>query len=80
MDLHVIGPLASPVERAAVDAVLGPPASGWVGGRRDSRTDGHAAAGGHAIRARRSELLPALHAVHPLDKRICAIDVHELRD
>ena len=63
MDLHVIGPLASPVERAAVDAVLGPPASGWVGGRRDSHTDGHAAVGGHAIRGRRSELLPALHAV-----------------
>jgi NADH-quinone oxidoreductase subunit F len=63
MDLHVIGPLASPVERAAVDAVLGPPASGWVGGPRDSQTDGHAAAGGHAIRGRRSELLPALHAV-----------------
>ena len=63
MDLHVIGPLASPVERAAVDAVLGPPASGWVGGRRDSQTDGHAATGGHALRGRRSELLPALHAV-----------------
>src|SRR6478752_9433923 len=63
MDLHVIGPLASPAERAAVDAVLGPPESGWVGGARDSGTDGHAARGGHAIRARRSELLPALHAV-----------------
>ena len=37
MDLHVIGPLASPAERAAVDAVLGPPESGWVGGPRDSR-------------------------------------------
>ena len=34
MDLHVIGPLASPAERAAVDAVLGPPESGWVGGAR----------------------------------------------
>lgn len=63
MDLHVIGPLASPAERAAVDAVLGPPESGWVGGARDSRTDGHAARGGHATRARRSQLLPALHAV-----------------
>ena len=64
MDLHVIGPLASPAERAAVDAVLGgPPASGWTGGRRDPATDGHATRGGHAIRARRSELLPALHAV-----------------
>ena len=63
MDLHVIGPLASPTERAAVDAVLGPPDSGWVGGTRDPATDGHAARGGHAVRARRSELLPALHAV-----------------
>jgi NADH-quinone oxidoreductase subunit F len=63
MDLHVIGPLASPAERAAVDAVLGPPESGWVGGPRDSAIDGHAARGGHAIRARRSLLLPALHAV-----------------
>jgi NADH-quinone oxidoreductase subunit F len=63
MDLHVIGPLASPAERAAVDAVLGPAESGWVGGTRDSRTDGHAASGGHATRARRSQLLPALHAV-----------------
>ena len=63
MDLHVIGPLASPAERAAVDAVLGPPESGWVGGVRRAAVDGHAARGGHAIRARRTELLPALHAV-----------------
>ena len=63
MDLHVIGPLASAAERAAVDAVLGPPESGWVGGPRDSGTDGHAARGGHATRSRRSQLLPALHAV-----------------
>jgi NADH-quinone oxidoreductase subunit F len=63
MDLHVIGPLASPAERAAVDTVLGPPESGWVGGVRRAGMDGRAARGGHAIRARRSELLPALHAV-----------------
>jgi NADH-quinone oxidoreductase subunit F len=63
MDLHVIGPLASPAERAAVDAVLGPPESGWVGGPRHAGTEGHAARGGHATRARRSQLLPALHAV-----------------
>jgi NADH-quinone oxidoreductase subunit F len=63
VDLHVIGPLASPAERAAVDAVLGPPESGWVGGPRRPGVDGHAARGGHAIRARRSQLLPALHAV-----------------
>jgi NADH-quinone oxidoreductase subunit F len=63
MDLHVIGPLASPVERAAVDAVLGPAESGWRGGRRDSRTDGHVARGGHEARSRRDLLLPALHAL-----------------
>jgi len=63
MDLHVIGPLATPAERAAVDAVLGPPESGWVGGRRDAANQGHASTGGHVIRARRSQLLPALHAV-----------------
>jgi NADH-quinone oxidoreductase subunit F len=63
MDLHVIGPLASPAERAAVDSVLGPPESGWVGGPRRAGVEGHAARGGHAIRAKRSQLLPALHAV-----------------
>ena len=63
MDLHVIGPLASPAERAAVDSVLGPAESGWVGGARRPGVEGHAARGGHATRARRSELLPALHAV-----------------
>jgi NADH-quinone oxidoreductase subunit F len=63
MDLHVIGPLALPAERAAVDAVLGPPESGWVGGVRNPAVDGHAARGGHAARSRRSQLLPALHAV-----------------
>ena len=63
MDLHVIGPLASAAERAAVDAVLGAPESGWHGGHRNPQVDGHAARGGHATRARRSQLLPALHAV-----------------
>jgi NADH-quinone oxidoreductase subunit F len=68
MDLHVIGPLASPAERAAVEAVLGPPGSQWAGGEREAAADGqvagsHAARGGHAARARRDLLLPALHAV-----------------
>jgi NADH-quinone oxidoreductase subunit F len=63
MDLHVIGPLASPAERAAVDSVLGAPESGWVGGPRRPGTEGHASRGGHALRDRRSQLLPALHAV-----------------
>ena len=63
MDLHVIGPLASPAERAAVDAVLGPAESGWRGGPRDSGLDGHMSRGGHDARSRRDLLLPALHAI-----------------
>ena len=63
MDLHVIGPLATPAERAAVDAILGPPASGWLGGRRDTAIEGHIARGGHEARSRRDLLLPALHAL-----------------
>ena len=63
MDLHVIGPLASPAERAAVDAVLGPPESAWRGGGRDTLTEGHVARGGHEARSRRDLLLPALHAL-----------------
>jgi NADH-quinone oxidoreductase subunit F len=63
MDLHVIGPLATPAERAAVDAVLGPAESGWHGGGRDSLTEGHVASGGHDARSRRDQLLPALHAL-----------------
>ncbi len=61
MDLHLIGPLASPVERSAVDAVLGPPSSRWAGGAR--AFDSHAAHGGHEARSRRHLLLPALHAI-----------------
>ena len=63
MDLHVIGPLASPVERAAVDAVLGPAQSAWRGGDRNPATEGHVARGGHEARSRRDLLIPALHAV-----------------
>ncbi|MEO5704175.1 MAG: NAD(P)H-dependent oxidoreductase subunit E [Candidatus Limnocylindrales bacterium] len=63
MDLHVIGPLATPVERAAVDVVLGPAESGWRCGGRDSLTEGHSASGGHEARSRRDLLLPALHAL-----------------
>jgi NADH-quinone oxidoreductase subunit F len=63
MDLHVIGPLATPAERAAVDAVLGPPATRWVGGERTPGSEGHVSHGGHAARSRRDLLLPVLHAV-----------------
>src|SRR5258706_5971182 len=63
MDLHVIGPLASPAERAAVDAILGPAESGWRGGTRDSSLQGHVARGGHEARSQRDLLIPVLHAV-----------------
>ena len=66
MDLHVVGPAATPDERAAIDAVLdpeiGPARGGWDGGVRDIATEGHAAHGGHDARARRDLLLPALNA------------------
>jgi NADH-quinone oxidoreductase subunit F len=67
VDLHVIGPPATPAERAAVDAVLdpeiGPAESGWAGGRRDAAAEGHFSRGGHDARSRRDLLLPALHAL-----------------
>jgi NADH-quinone oxidoreductase subunit F len=66
MDLHVIAPLPSPAERAAVDAVIGAPAGHWTGGARASGPDdpeGHVARGGHAARDQRHLLLPALEAV-----------------
>jgi NADH-quinone oxidoreductase subunit F len=63
VDLHLIpGAEPSAAERAAVDAVVGPPASGWEGGARRPDLDGHVATGGDAIRARRHLLLPALWA------------------
>jgi NADH-quinone oxidoreductase subunit F len=66
MDLHVVGPAATPAERAAVDAlldpVIGPANGGWAGGIRDAALDGHVARGGHEARARRDLLLPALEA------------------
>jgi NADH-quinone oxidoreductase subunit F len=63
MDLHVIGPLASPAERAAVDTVVGPATSGWSGGTRAIGLEGHVARGGHEAREHRDLLLPALHAL-----------------
>src|SRR5262249_40913663 len=58
------GPEATAAERAAVDSVLGPPASAWAGGPRNIEEEGHGSlVGGHAARSRRDLLLPALHAV-----------------
>jgi NADH-quinone oxidoreductase subunit F len=64
MDLKLVPHAdATPGERAALDAVLGAPASGWEGGAREAGADGNTAAGGHAARARRHLLLPALWAL-----------------
>ena len=63
MDLHLLDAEPSGEEREAVDALLGPPTSGWDGGVRDPVRDTHVAFGGHDARAMRHLLLPALHAV-----------------
>jgi len=62
VDLRLSEARPSDAERAAVDAVLGPPESGWDGGRRDG-SDGRVARGGREARDRRHLLLPALHAL-----------------
>lgn len=62
MDLKLEAPPATDDERAAVDELLGPPRSAWEGGPATAR-DQRVAFGGHAARARRHLLLPALQAV-----------------
>ena len=64
MDLRLGTISATPAEREAVDALLGPPASHWDGGERIDPLDGHMARGlGHDARAQRHLLLPVLLAV-----------------
>ena len=63
MDLVIQNELPTEVERGAVDAVLGPPGSSWVGALEISKRDERVARGGHAARAQRHLLLPTLHAV-----------------
>ena len=65
MDLHLIpGAVATDEERAAVDAALGPPSSGWDGGARRLGPEAQVArAGREESEGRRHLLLPALHAV-----------------
>jgi len=55
--------VATGEERAAVDEVLGPPASGWHGGDRAIDLEGHVGYGGRAARELRHLLLPALQAL-----------------
>ena len=62
MDIRSLLDRPTDTERKTIDELLGPPDSGWDGGEF-SGLDGHVAYGGHAARARRDKLLPALHAV-----------------
>ncbi len=63
MDLKLLAAEPTDAERAAVDALLGPPESGWDGGARRA-VDGHIARGGfRAAEQRRHLLLPALNTV-----------------
>src|SRR5215208_3647418 len=63
MDLHVRHAAPTEEERAAVDALLGPPQSSWFGGERGDMRDAHVAIGGRETREQRHLLLPALQAL-----------------
>lgn len=63
MDLHFGDSKPTDEERAAVDALLGPPQSSWEGADR-SDADLRWARGGRAARERRDLLLPGLHAIN----------------
>lgn len=63
MDLRLLEQTPSTAERAAVDRLLGPPATSWDGAAHRSAVDEHVAYGGSAARAQRHLLLPALHAL-----------------
>ncbi|MEU7468584.1 NAD(P)H-dependent oxidoreductase subunit E [Streptomyces sp. NPDC044984] len=63
MDLHFGDSEPTDDERAAVDALLGPPESSWEGADR-SDADLRWARGGREARDRRDLLLPGLHAVN----------------
>ncbi|MFF4269303.1 NAD(P)H-dependent oxidoreductase subunit E [Streptomyces sp. NPDC001536] len=63
MDLHFGACEPTDDERAAVDELLGPPASFWEGGER-SEADLRWSRGGRTARARRDLLLPGLHALN----------------
>jgi NADH-quinone oxidoreductase subunit F len=62
VDIRTTGGLPTTEEIAAVDGVLGDPASLWEGGARRP-VDDHIAFGGHATRSQRHLLLPVLHGI-----------------
>ena len=64
MDIRPVDAAATEDERAAVDALLGPPQSAWDGGPRGTPRDAHVATvGGRDTRAQRHLLLPTLRAL-----------------
>ena len=63
MDLHFTSDEPSTEEKSAVDGVLGPAESRWLGGERLADSDGQTASTGHAVRAQRDRLLPVLHGI-----------------
>ncbi|MEU1485665.1 NAD(P)H-dependent oxidoreductase subunit E [Streptomyces sp. NPDC005752] len=65
MDLRYTDAVPTDAEREAVDALLGPPPSGWEGAAERTDEDLRWAKGGAAAaKDRRDQLLPALHAVN----------------
>src|SRR4029078_8810762 len=64
MDIRRVESDPTDDERAAVDALLGPPSSAWDGGRRGRQRDAHVShVVGRDTRALRHQLLPALQAL-----------------
>src|SRR5262249_52430195 len=64
MDIRRIEAEPTDAERAAIDALLGPPRSSWDGGPRGDPRDAHVSSvGGRESRAERHLLLPALQAL-----------------
>jgi NADH-quinone oxidoreductase subunit F len=64
VDLHLTTAQPTAEEKAAVDAELGVPESGWQGGSRQIEKEGRASFGAeHETRSRRHRLLPVLHAI-----------------
>lgn len=61
MDLHLTSERPSETERAAVDALLGTPQTGWEGGKRTVSEDGRVAVR-HSVP--RDQFLPILHSVN----------------
>ena len=64
MDLRLIQNASpSDAERAAIDKLVGSPQTLWQGAAEHVASDAYASTSGHASRANRHLLLPALHAV-----------------